>query len=177
MKPIIPCSLFLLVSLPLCAGSVSDVHIQGFSFRPPTIIVEQFDTVRWTNLDAIGHSVTSQIGPGTLIPSGLFDSGKIFLGEEFQFTFVETGTFYYYCQPHGSSMQGTVIVVERPRGDVNCDGGIDNFDIDPFVVALVDPVGYDNQYPDCDASLADVNRDGRVDNFDVDPFVDALTAE
>ena len=66
------------------------------------------------------------------------------------------------------------------RGDLNCDGVVDNFDIDQFVLALTsapDFTAYYNAYPDCDALLADCNWDGIVSNFDIDPFVDLLTAE
>lgn len=59
-------------------------------------------------------------------------------------------------------------------GDLNCDHLINNFDIDPFVLALIDPVSYSVQFPLCDASLADINRDGAVNNFDIDPFVTLL---
>jgi hypothetical protein len=58
-----------------------------------------------------------------------------------------------------------------PPGDLNCDGTINNFDIDPFVLALSDPAGYAAAYPTCDINAADVNGDGAVNNFDFDPFV------
>jgi hypothetical protein len=60
-------------------------------------------------------------------------------------------------------------------GDLNCDGQIDAFDIDPFVLALTDPAGYAAAHPACDPGLADVNGDGAVDAFDIDPFVKLLT--
>ena len=59
-------------------------------------------------------------------------------------------------------------------GDLNCDGAINVFDIDPFVLALVDPAGYAAEYPDCDFTLADANHDGDVNVFDIDPFVQLL---
>ena len=59
-------------------------------------------------------------------------------------------------------------------GDVNCDGSINNFDIDAFVAALTDPSGYAATYPDCNRTLADCDRNGGVDNFDIDAFVDLL---
>ncbi|MBL8880165.1 MAG: alpha amylase C-terminal domain-containing protein [Phycisphaerales bacterium] len=59
-------------------------------------------------------------------------------------------------------------------GDLNCDGLINNFDIDPFVLALIDPVTYAALFPACDAALADINQDGSVNNFDIDPFVNLL---
>jgi len=45
------------------------------------------------------------------------------------------------------------------------------FDIDPFVLALVDAAGYAAAFPTCDRMLADANGDGQVDVFDIDPFV------
>lgn len=60
-------------------------------------------------------------------------------------------------------------------GDLNCDGVVNNFDIDPFVLALTDPAGYAAAYPECDIALGDVNGDGAVNNFDIDPFVALLT--
>ena len=66
-------------------------------------------------------------------------------------------------------------------GDLNCDGVVDNFDIDPFVLALTSaghPIAcddYEAMYPACDCTLADVNGDGSVNNFDIDPVVELLT--
>jgi len=60
-------------------------------------------------------------------------------------------------------------------GDLDCDGVVNNFDIDPFVLALTDPAGYARKFPDCDRMLADCNSDGVVDNFDIDPFVKLLS--
>lgn len=60
--------------------------------------------------------------------------------------------------------------------DMNCDGAVNNFDIDAFVLALTDMAAYDAQFPDCDASAGDVNGDGLLNNFDIDPFVTCLTA-
>jgi hypothetical protein len=57
------------------------------------------------------------------------------------------------------------------RGDLDCDGRVTNFDIDPFVQALSDPAGYHMDHHDCDRMNADCNGDGSVDNFDIDAFV------
>lgn len=59
-------------------------------------------------------------------------------------------------------------------GDMNCDGLVNNFDIDPFVLALANPTEYAAQFPDCDADNGDVNGDGQLDNFDIDPFVNCV---
>ena len=60
-------------------------------------------------------------------------------------------------------------------GDLNCDGVLNAFDIDPFVLALTDPAGYTAAWPDCDINLADCNGDGVINAFDIDPFVELLT--
>ena len=60
-------------------------------------------------------------------------------------------------------------------GDLNCDGVLNAFDIDPFVLALTAPSQYVILYPECDLMLADINGDGFVDAFDIDPFVELLT--
>ncbi len=60
-------------------------------------------------------------------------------------------------------------------GDLNCDGLINAFDIDPFVLALTDSEAYALAYPNCDFLLADTNGDGLVNAFDIDPFVILLT--
>jgi hypothetical protein len=60
------------------------------------------------------------------------------------------------------------------RGDMNCNGIIDFFDIDPFLLELFTPAAYASAYPQCDPSNADLSLDGTVDFFDIDPFLDVL---
>ena len=60
-------------------------------------------------------------------------------------------------------------------GDMNCDGAVNAFDIDPFVLALTDPTGYAQAWPNCDIMHGDINGDGVVNAFDIDPFVELLT--
>jgi hypothetical protein len=69
-------------------------------------------------------------------------------------------------------------LVVRPAelGDLNCDCSLNAFDIEPFLVALIDPAGYAVAYPDCDIRLADVNGSGSIDSFDIEPFIDLLVA-
>ncbi len=59
-------------------------------------------------------------------------------------------------------------------GDMNCDGSLDFFDIDPFVTAVFDAGAYGQAFPQCSIDKADVNDDASVDFFDVDPFVELL---
>ncbi len=60
-------------------------------------------------------------------------------------------------------------------GDVNCDGTLNFFDIEAFVLALTDPATYPAVYPWCDILLADINRDGVVNFFDIESFVTIVT--
>ena len=60
-------------------------------------------------------------------------------------------------------------------GDLNCDGVVNDNDIGPFVLALVNPVGYATAWPDCNILNGDINGDGDVNVFDIDPFVELLT--
>lgn len=55
-------------------------------------------------------------------------------------------------------------------GDLNCDGDVNELDIEPYFLALGDPVTYAQRYPQCHRSLADVDGDGTVDASDLLPF-------
>jgi hypothetical protein len=57
---------------------------------------------------------------------------------------------------------------------MNCDGWVNNFDIDAFVLALTDPAAYSTQYVFCDRTRADMNADGAINSFDIDGFVEAV---
>ena len=60
--------------------------------------------------------------------------------------------------------------------DMNCDGSINSFDIDPFVLALTGgEAGYSAAFPTCNFFNADVDDNGSVNSFDIDPFVACLT--
>ena len=78
-------------------------------FSPSSVTIHPGDQVRWT-WDAGGHSTTSG-SPG--MPNGIWDSGIRNQGATFTRTFNSTGTFPYYCTPHGGccNMVGTVTVV------------------------------------------------------------------
>ncbi len=74
----------------------------------------------------------------------------------------------------------TLVVVEggeQALGDLNCDGWVNNGDIDAFVLALSFPEQYANEYPGCDIALGDINDDGWVNNGDIDAFVNLLSSQ
>jgi probable HAF family extracellular repeat protein len=86
-----------------------------------------------------------------------------------------TGTIYadyiYQTLPIGHAV---ILTPVRP-GDLNCDGVLDIADVEPFVLALVDPVSYATVYPACNALAADVDDDGVADGKDVGRFIELLT--
>ena len=61
-------------------------------------------------------------------------------------------------------------------GDCNCDGFVNVFDIDAFVLALTDAQQWAATYS-CDIRNCDCNCDGSVNVFDIDPFVQCLTGD
>ncbi|MFH1749122.1 MAG: dockerin type I domain-containing protein [Planctomycetota bacterium] len=57
------------------------------------------------------------------------------------------------------------------RGDMNCDGNINAYDIDGFICALSPTCDYEGMFPDCNRQLADCNGDGDVNAYDIDTFI------
>jgi len=60
-------------------------------------------------------------------------------------------------------------------GDMNCDYNVNLADINPFVLALTNPTGYQSAFPGCNILNADINGDDRVNFGDINPFVRLLT--
>lgn len=63
----------------------------------------------------------------------------------------------------------------RTSGDLNCDGQVNGFDIDSFVLALVDPGAYRVAETGCEPLNGDIDHSGTLTNFDIDPFVACIT--
>jgi plastocyanin len=83
-------------------AGITQVTIRLMKFSPETIEVGIGQTVEWVNDDLTPHTVTSQ-GAGNL------NSGSIDAGASWRHTFVQVGSFQYYCTFH-PEMKGTVIV-------------------------------------------------------------------
>jgi len=147
-----------------------EVRIHHFAFAPADVSVAAGSTVRWINEDAIEHTVTSQTGPGTLVPSGEFDSPLLLEGDVFEHTFDITGTYYYFCRPHGSSMQGVVRVTAACDADVNCDGSPDQGDVACIILAVAGDAS-------CLCGDADFNLDGSIDQGDVAAIIRVIAGE
>jgi hypothetical protein len=46
-------------------------------------------------------------------------------------------------------------------------------DAGPFVLALIDPLAYEDSFPGCDIGRGDLNGDGTLDGNDIREFVQA----
>ncbi|MDD4969418.1 MAG: cupredoxin domain-containing protein [Paludibacter sp.] len=80
----------------------NEVYIQNMAFTPVTLTVSVGTTVKWTNKDAVAHTVTSDT-------PGQFDSGNISANGVYSYMFMTAGTFNYHCAIH-TSMTAKVIV-------------------------------------------------------------------
>jgi plastocyanin len=80
---------------------LNEVFIQSMAFNPATITVAAGTTIKWTNKDAVAHTVTSD--------TGLFDSGNIGNNGIYSRTFPTAGTYQYHCAIH-PSMTAEVVV-------------------------------------------------------------------
>ena len=81
---------------------VTKLTIQNFAYQPENIQVRVGTTVTWTNQDNVPHSVTFK--------NGMKDSGLLYQGQSFSYTFNTPGTYQYYCKVH-PYMVATVNVV------------------------------------------------------------------
>ena len=69
------------------------------------------------------------------------------------------------------------IEVDFVLGDMDGDGDLDNFDIQPFELALTDEALWESTYGLDDAQdRGDIDNDGDLDNFDIQPFETLLTS-
>jgi hypothetical protein len=148
---------------------LTDLPTTTLDATPPDLTVPPDVTVPWNAPTDPAHTgqatATDNCDPAPLITYEDEQQGNQIL---------RTWTATDACD---NSVQGVQTITLRlgPLGDLNCDGQLNAFDIDPFVLALTDPNGYAAAYPDCDRVLADCNCDGSVDAFDIDPFVQCLT--
>ncbi|HEV2582853.1 MAG TPA: plastocyanin/azurin family copper-binding protein, partial [Ktedonobacteraceae bacterium] len=84
------------------------VYMRDEAFSPARIQVVLGTTVTWTNQDTVPHSV--RLSPAMMSSSDDWESGLLYPGQSFSYTFTSRGTFPYYCQEHPYEMGGTVTV-------------------------------------------------------------------
>jgi len=136
-------------------------------------IVIQGNTARLTALRELDVQNTQQ--PGMAIPQFQLDVPTILPPGQvahllFDLTLNETSFLLTGTSTFAADGQAS-----RLPGDLNCDGLVNFGDINPFVMALSNPLGYQAQYPHCNIMNADINGDGRADFADINPFVSLLS--
>jgi plastocyanin len=83
-------------------GNIVDVSmVRHDGFVPANVTISTGTTVRWTNTDEEQHTTTSDMG--------LWNSGALNPGQQYQYTFNAPGTYAYSCLIH-SGMRGTIAV-------------------------------------------------------------------
>lgn len=88
----------------------ASVTIKNMRFTPTDLTVWQGTTVTWTNQDNTNHTVTSDNTTGNV----RFDSGTLAPGQQYSYTFSNTGIYTYHCSIH-PNMTGTINVMSRPQ--------------------------------------------------------------
>lgn len=83
--------------------STGSVTIKNLKFNPTNISITKGTVVVWTNEDTQAHQIESDGSLQNLL------SGELQKGEDFVFTFSQTGTFTYHCKLH-PEMKGQVVV-------------------------------------------------------------------
>ena len=87
---------------------VTQVTMRDDAFTPQIIQVTLGTTVTWTNQDSTPHNVT--FSPVVPTSTDNWESGLLYSGQSYSYTFASRGTFQYRCQEHPYDMLGTVIV-------------------------------------------------------------------
>ena len=89
------------------ASGTTDVSIAGITagFSPASVTVAPDTTIKWTNNDAMTHTVTS-----TSVPSGGTFDAAVVAGASICMKFTTAGTFNYHCSIHPATMIGVVSV-------------------------------------------------------------------
>jgi len=85
----------------------TQVYMRHGLFSPTRIQVVLGTTVTWTNQDTVPHNVT--LAPVVMSSSNNWESGLLYPGQSFSYTFTSQGTYQYHCQEH-PGMIGVVIV-------------------------------------------------------------------
>ena len=86
------------------AADTVRVGMKDIEYVPQDVKVKAGGTVKWTNSDAVTHTVTKESGPG-----GKFDSGNMAVGATFEQKFDTPGKVDYVCTIH-PNQTGTVTV-------------------------------------------------------------------
>jgi plastocyanin len=87
------------------AGNVVEVGMRNIQYDPRAVTVEAGAKVKWSNTDAVPHTVTSR--PGAAVK---LDSGTMQPGATYEQSFTRPGRVAYFCTIH-PNQTGTITVV------------------------------------------------------------------
>lgn len=121
----------------LAATAVGAVVINGTehnTWEPNTVTVAVGDTVTWTNIGGF-HNVVIEL------PGGNVRNGEpAFPDWSFDHTFLEPGTYRFYCEPHELNGMVGYVTVEAPTavtlGDVEASSSLTTLLIGAGIVLL-----------------------------------------
>lgn len=82
------------------------IEINSYSFDPDEITISAGTTVTWLNQHTTGHRMVSGTSGHK---DGVFDSGMVYEGNNYSFTFEQPGEYDYYNNVH-PFMTGKIIV-------------------------------------------------------------------
>ncbi len=114
----------LLLPLLLFAFSVTEaqtthqVSVTSNAFTPANLIIEEGDSVVWTNNQG-NHNVNGSTATFPSNPESFYSGTAAPAGWVYGYRFATVGTYDYWCDPHAPSMAGTVTV--NPTAPVNDD--------------------------------------------------------
>lgn len=96
------------------------VSVGSFFFDPPTLNIDQGDTVVWTITDAVmPHTITHDVP----VLFRLYDSGLLTDAQTFTFVFDTSGVFPTFCTIHPIQMKQMIFVTGGPAcADADSDG-------------------------------------------------------
>jgi hypothetical protein len=155
--------------LPLMPDSFFDIFFE-LNATPRTDPSQTF-SVMYDVFNTAGQRIATHLNAMTMIRTPeLEHEGACCFGSHCEVASAE------FCQNWGGTFSGIGIECAQVTcapvvcpGDVNCDGVVNFFDIDPFVTVLGG-----GTIPGCPPEAADVDGDGDVDFFDIDPFIGRL---
>lgn len=116
MRTFVVCTLAFAVALLTPGEAVGEtgIALQKNKFVPREVTVRVGETVVWTNMDSIGHTVTADGGSFDSHPTcGMVGGSCMMKDQTYRQTFTKAGTVPYHCKVHGSpgsGMAGTVTV-------------------------------------------------------------------
>jgi len=90
---------------PSIQGS-NQISIKNFSFNPSELTINKGETVTWINNESTPHDIK---GSAIQDSKNSFQSAILNKGQDYSFTFSDSGTYDYICGIH-PAMKGKIIV-------------------------------------------------------------------